>query len=333
MIQETLKNIRDQRNESRNRVIGRLDELLKRIPEELRNTEVIKRKIDDLEIKINDYDNEIKSLNDKIGEVENKVGLKQRIVVQKRECKEAINELEKAEEKLTKDLKKYSLGDEELETLLAEKSQIAIKEKELNKYDSSIIEARGVIKSIKKSIKNIDQNSAIELQEKFDETKRLSDEAQEKLSSNNNEIKTLEKLKEKVDEIDQELRDLDQEHSSLINLSNAFNGKEGSQHIGLETFALRKMFELVLLAANKRLSVMTKRYKLEIKTETKGRGQQGLDISVHDIFTDESRPAKTLSGGEKFMASLSLALGLSDIIQNSAKRNIRLDTIFIDEGF
>ena len=47
----------------RNRVIGRLDELLKGIPEELRNTEVIKRKIDDLEIKINDYDNEIKSLN------------------------------------------------------------------------------------------------------------------------------------------------------------------------------------------------------------------------------------------------------------------------------
>ena len=59
---KTLKNIRDQRNESRNRVIGRLDELLKGIPEELRNTEVIKRKIDDLEIKINDYDNEIKSL-------------------------------------------------------------------------------------------------------------------------------------------------------------------------------------------------------------------------------------------------------------------------------
>ena len=79
----------------------------------------------------------------------NKVGLKQRIVVQKGNVKEAINDLEKAEEKLTKDLKKYSLGYEELETLLAEKSQIAIKEKELNKYDSSIIEARGVIKALR----------------------------------------------------------------------------------------------------------------------------------------------------------------------------------------
>ena len=63
-----------------------------------------------------------------------------------------------------------------------------------------------------------------------------------------------------------------------------------------------------------------------------GRSRAGLDIAVHDNFTDRSRDAHTLSGGESFMAALSLALGLSDVVQQRAG-GIKLDVIFIDEGF
>ena len=94
------------------------------------------------------------------------------------------------------------------------------------------------------------------------------------------------------------------------------------------------MFDQVLEAANLRLDPMTSgRYRFERDTvSVGGRSKRGLDVRVHDIETGRAREIITLSGGETFIAALSLALGLSDIVEmtNGA---IRLDTIFIDEGF
>ena len=200
-------------------------------------------------------------------------------------------------------------------------------------YNRSISEVDGVIKNLQETNKNIVQIDTDQLHAEFDVMYSLKEASLDQLTSNENKITNLEHLKVKVDQIETELQQLKDGHLSLINLSDAFNAKEKGQRIGLETFALRKMFELVLKAANKRLRMMTKRYQLEIETETKGTGEHGLQISVNDIFTGRGRPIQTLSGGETFMASLSLALGLSDIAQSSSQRNIRLDTIFIDEGF
>ena len=75
------------------------------------------------------------------------------------------------------------------------------------------------------------------------------------------------------------------------------------------------------------------RYSLERSDYTGGgRGKQGLDLAVMDAFTGQSRPANTLSGGETFLASMALALGLADVIQSYAG-GIHMDTMFIDEGF
>jgi exonuclease SbcC len=89
----------------------------------------------------------------------------------------------------------------------------------------------------------------------------------------------------------------------------------------------------VLEAANLRLNPMTRgRYCLVRENETKGNARRGLGIAVEDTYTGRQRPTSTLSGGETFIAALALALGLSDVVE-SAHGSVRLDTIFIDEGF
>jgi exonuclease SbcC len=131
------------------------------------------------------------------------------------------------------------------------------------------------------------------------------------------------------------LRRLDEAEAasgSLRKLAALVNG-ENPQKLDLETFAIGAMFDQVLQAANQRLGPMTiNRYRLERDQEGSGRGRRGLGIQVFDVFTGKARSTTTLSGGETFIAALALALGLADIVE-SASGKVRLDAIFIDEGF
>ncbi len=130
----------------------------------------------------------------------------------------------------------------------------------------------------------------------------------------------------------QRLNALEKETAPLRELFEAFSGKT-YQKIDLETFAISTLFDRVLEAANLRLSPMTRgRYSLVRETEGKGNARRGLGIAVEDTYTGRQRPTSTLSGGETFIAALALALGLSDVVE-SAHGSVRLDTIFIDEGF
>ncbi|WP_413206434.1 AAA family ATPase [Rhodospirillum sp. A1_3_36] len=115
----------------------------------------------------------------------------------------------------------------------------------------------------------------------------------------------------------------------LATLCDAGNDKK----LDLETFAIGAMFDQVLASANLRMGPMTShRYTLEREEEEGKRGRRGLGIQVLDIHTGKARPTATLSGGETFIAALALALGLADVVE-SASGKVRLDTIFIDEGF
>ena len=94
-------------------------------------------------------------------------------------------------------------------------------------------------------------------------------------------------------------------------------------------------FDRVIEAANRRLGVMTAGRYLLVRQgidAASHRGQSGLDLDVMDNYTGKARAASSLSGGESFMASLALALGLSDVVQMQSG-GIQLDTMFIDEGF
>lgn len=107
-----------------------------------------------------------------------------------------------------------------------------------------------------------------------------------------------------------------------------------TDYVSFERFVLGIYFEEILHAANTRFTQMTNsRFALHRKTEkAKGAGPQGLDINVFDHYTGKVRGVNTLSGGETFKASLALALGLSDVIQ-SKSGGVRVDTLFVDEGF
>ena len=119
------------------------------------------------------------------------------------------------------------------------------------------------------------------------------------------------------------------------NLSNTANGNlSGKEKLMLETFVQTTFFDRIIHRANTRLLMMTSgQYELIRRTtSTGGRSQTGLDLDVIDHYNATTRSVRTLSGGEAFKASLSLALGLSEQIQAQAG-GIKLDTMFVDEGF
>lgn len=145
----------------------------------------------------------------------------------------------------------------------------------------------------------------------------------------------LEHLSKLRDDLAETLRKLDEVEAAsgpLRRLALLANGNN-AQNLNLETFAIGAMFDRVLDAANQHLGPMTAyRYRLERDLEGGGRGRRGLGIQVFDIHTGRARSTATLSGGETFIAALSLALGLASVVE-SASGKVRLDTIFIDEGF
>ena len=132
-----------------------------------------------------------------------------------------------------------------------------------------------------------------------------------------------------------ELEALEQRLTSLKALSNTVNGNlTGKEKVMLETYVQMTYFDRIIARANTRLMVMSGgQYELKRRMEAENKtSKSGLELDVKDYYNGTTRSVKTLSGGESFKASLSLALGLSDEIQSMAG-GIRLDTMFVDEGF
>lgn len=141
----------------------------------------------------------------------------------------------------------------------------------------------------------------------------------------------LENIKKKTDEINL----LEKRASLICSLNNTANGHiNGKERIMLETYIQMTYFDRIIEKANKRFMIMSGgQYELKrSQTAENLKISEGLSLDVIDHYNGSTRSVKTLSGGESFKASLSLALGLSDEIQASAG-GIRLDTMFVDEGF
>ncbi|MCP4936798.1 MAG: SMC family ATPase [bacterium] len=149
---------------------------------------------------------------------------------------------------------------------------------------------------------------------------------QTELSAKNLLLAAVKKLSDNISRLEERFKPL----GAISDLVNGDNDLK----IRLPDFAIAAMFDDILDAANLRLGPMTNhRYQLHRPVEnTGGRSKRGLDIAVFDSNTERSRSTKSLSGGEGFQASLALALGLSDIVQQNGG-GIKLEAIFIDEGF
>lgn len=125
------------------------------------------------------------------------------------------------------------------------------------------------------------------------------------------------------------------EANTAQHLSDVMAGTESGNRMNLETFVQRNYMEKILRDANRRFRDMSNgQFELKlIPVEDAGEGKnKGLDLEVYSIVTGKTRSVNTLSGGESFMAALSLALGMADQIQ-AATAAIHLDVMFIDEGF
>lgn len=132
-----------------------------------------------------------------------------------------------------------------------------------------------------------------------------------------------------------ELGKTEEQYIMLKSMSDTACGTvSGKEKIMLETYVQMAFFDRIIARANSRLMVMSGgQYELKRRTDSENRqSQSGLELDVVDHYNGSERSVKSLSGGESFKASLSLALGLSDEI-SSASGGIRLDTMFVDEGF
>lgn len=150
-----------------------------------------------------------------------------------------------------------------------------------------------------------------------------------------NRISTNKKELNHIKKQSAELARIEEKWQWVKQLSNTANGNiPGKEKIMLETFIQMNYFDRIVARANTRFMVMSGgQYELKRRMEAENnRSQSGLELNVIDHYNGTERSVKTLSGGEAFKASLSLALGLSDEIQSSAG-GIRLDTMFVDEGF
>ena len=131
------------------------------------------------------------------------------------------------------------------------------------------------------------------------------------------------------------LKELEDKLSTVGALSNTANGKlAGKDKIQLETYVQMHYFDRIINRANLRFMAMSSgQYELKRMVGAANQvSQSGLDLSVIDHYNGTERSVKTLSGGESFIAALSLALGMSDEI-HAMSGGIRLDTLFVDEGF
>jgi len=181
-------------------------------------------------------------------------------------------------------------------------------------------------KQPKDTAKILEQQNAFKLQKETLDTKiqRIVARLQ------HNEINA-----QKIYAAETERHQLLREYLVVGNLSKTANGElAGKQKLAFEQFVQASYFNQIIIEANKRLSALSNgRYELLRKVNaTDHRSQSGLELDVIDNYTGKIRTVKSLSGGESFKASLSLALGLSDVIQSYAG-GVEIDTMFIDEGF
>ena len=212
-------------------------------------------------------------------------------------------------------------------------SQLENKEKEYQAYLIAKDSLNKQIHELQLELKGIEVIDVEVVKEKLIILKQKLDSALNILNNLNAQLMTVTSTIKNIKNIDQELSNNHDIYQCYLDLSEVTSGKN-SYRISFERYVLAAYFENILVYANTLLKRMSQgRYQLYRRdNRSKGAGKQGLELDVLDLESGLLRDVKTLSGGESFKAALSLALGLSKMIQGYAG-GIELNTLFIDEGF
>lgn len=297
---------------------------------------------------VTELDDQIDQIQGKINQIETAESNAKRAIKELKDAEdEAKNDLTKAEtthrnlidnhtkEKTDFDekLKKLKLTKEEFEAQNLDDATQTTLDTEIREFQRKKDKADGWKDRAEAAVKGVKQPDLECLRTEETRAKTVVDDLQKELGSVQEELKGLTTCRENIVKEEKDLVDSENKTAPLRSLASAFNGSN-NDNMNLETYALGVMFARVIEAANHRFNPMSgRRYRFVHTSEgMQKKGKLGLDIMIDDINTGKTRPTATLSGGEMFMASLSLALGLSDVVE-SMNGNVRLDTIFIDEGF
>ncbi|MCR5587504.1 MAG: hypothetical protein K6F77_08225 [Lachnospiraceae bacterium] len=168
-----------------------------------------------------------------------------------------------------------------------------------------------------------------EVKEKLSKINENSKEVNKINENNKKQKKIVDEAHDKIKETDKPMKYLD----SLAEIAGGSSNSEGGK-LSFDRFVMGFIFREILEDANVYMNdIFGGRYTLQYKSEaTQKTDKAGLNIIVYDEHTGESRETVSLSGGESFLVSLALALGLSDVVQNHSG-GVKLDTLFVDEGF
>ena len=206
-------------------------------------------------------------------------------------------------------------------------------ESQINKFEDTKKIIVNSIEKLEEELKELNQPDLEEEQQKLQDIESQVNDFIEKVAILNTRLENNKKLYDKIHSEYINLLESSKEIREIVAFSDVVSGKTENRK-SLETYVQGYYLDLILVAGTKRLLQMTNdRYRFIRRDEkSKGGGLQGLEIEIHDIYLNSTRIISSLSGGELFLASLALALGLAEVIQNESG-GISLETIFIDEGF
>lgn len=204
---------------------------------------------------------------------------------------------------------------------------------ELERFASALQSAEDRLQRAETQAEGIAAPNLERLQGRVEEAQGRLSKVGEDLGKAQAELANFLRVRKTLEEKDREIAALDRRYRVLGRLAKAAKGEDGAR-ISFERYVQATILDEVLVSASERLRKMSKqRYALRRALGSGDlRKAGGLDLEVTDTHTGRARAVSTLSGGEGFLASLALALGLSDVVQRNAG-GIRLDTVFIDEGF
>ena len=330
---ELLKNLHDLEVQISS-VQAKIDGLSKILP--TTDLDAWHKQIESLEAEIKEYDEQVKVCKSNLDAAKEQLNAKRgRLEILFAQVQEETKNLDGLYQEYVKSLQSISVSEDDFIDALGDYKALDAFRTELHALDEAFSTAQAVYDAALKHAQSVIEPSDTVSDEVYNTAVEKRDNLVGSLAAWDKETKHIETTLASLEELEKAMGEAREEIAFLSRLNDLANGGEqGFKNVTFERYVLGAILDEVVYAANLRLQKMSRsRYSLERSDYTGGgRGKQGLDLAVMDAFTGQSRPANTLSGGETFLASMALALGLADVIQSYAG-GIHMDTMFIDEGF